>query len=179
MKNISPEHIEKFFRRLAAGFTKRPNDIGVDLEYVDGDVSMTLRPSGADVGALIGSSGIMHLSLRCILTAYAARGELGFHLSPIIEPKDRTPLPDNGTMQMSIEQIGELFTETCAGLFGKVHAWSWEHDDRRSNICLIISKNEARKVSDAQLGESLSRIFNAIGHCNCRKIYVLLERAKS
>lgn len=163
---------------MAAGFTKHPKEIGVVMELVDGSVAMTLKPTAGDIGSLIGANGIMHLSLRSVLTVFAARGGFGFHLAPIIEPKDRTPLPDNGTKPMTIEQIGDLFTFVCENIFEKVHAWSWEHDKRRSNICLMISKNEARKIADVQLEESLSRIFNAIGHCNGRKIYAVLERCK-
>jgi predicted RNA-binding protein YlqC (UPF0109 family) len=177
MKHISPADMENFFRRLAVGFTKRPAAIVVDTELVGGTITMTLRPTAADTGSLIGTAGAMHMSLRTVLTVLAARGGLGFHLSPIFEPSNKRQL---ATTQepLTIEQIGDLFMATCADLFEKVHAWSWEHDERRSNIYLMIAKNEARCVADAQLGEGLSRIFNAIGHCHGRKIYVNLERAK-
>lgn len=170
--------MDYFFRRLARGFTKRPDAIEVETELVKGTITMTLRPTASDVGSLIGTQGAMHLSLRTVMTVMAARGGYGFHLTPIVEPSDKQPGGVPVKNPMTIQQIGDLFTATCEDLFKEVHAWSWERLNHRSTICLMIAKEESKHVADAQLGEGLSRIFNAIGHCHGQKIYVTLERAK-
>ena len=170
--------MEHFFRRLAAGFTKAPDAIGVDMELVGGTISMTLRPAKVDTGSLIGAGGVMHHSFRSVLTVLARRGGHAFHLAPVVDPGDKGASVQK-TVKLSLDQIGDMFTATCSDLFEKTHAWAWDADDRRSNINLMIAKNETRHVTDAELGEGLSRIFNAIGRCHGHVIYVNLERSKT
>ncbi len=177
MKKISPANIEHFIRRLVAGFTQRPEALGIDTELVHGTISVQLRPAAEDTGALIGTSGKMHKSFQTVLAALAARGGLKLHLAPVVEPADKRSVAAKPS-KLSFDEIGEMFGATCDDLFERPFGWAWEHDDRRSNINLMISKNESRHVTDAELGEGLSRIFNAIGHCHGHKIYVNLERSK-
>ena len=177
MKKTSTD-IERFIRRLVAGFTTHPEALGIDTEVAGGCISIQFRPASEDTGALIGTGGKMHKSFQAVLTALAARGGLKLHLAPVIEPADKRKTIAKD-IKLSFDEIGSLFGATCEELFEKPFGWAWDTDDRRSNINLMISKNEARNVTDAELGEGLSRIFNAIGHKNGMKIYVLLERAKS
>ena len=178
MKKISPADIERFIRRLVAGFTQHPDALGIDTELVNGTISVQFRPAAGDTGALIGTGGKMHNSFKTVLTALAARGGLNLYLAAVVEP-DSKLVADANTSKLSFDEIGKMFGETCAELFERPFGWAWDTDERRSNINLMISKNESRHVTDAELGESLSRIFNAIGHCNGYKIYVILERSKS
>jgi predicted RNA-binding protein YlqC (UPF0109 family) len=178
MKHITPSDIERFIRRLVAGFTTHPDTLGIDTEFAGGTISVQFRPVAEDTGALIGSAGKMHKSFQAVLSTLAARGGLKLHLAPVVEPlnKCKTAAEEH---KLTIDEIGQLFSITCDDLFGKPFGWAWDTDERRSNINLMIAKNETRNVTDAELGEGLSRIFNAIGHKSGMKIYVLLERAKS
>ena len=179
MKKISPANIEHFFRRLAAGFTQHPDEIKVDTEMVGKTISFQIRPLAEDTGCMIGSAGVMHKSFRIVLTAFAASGGMNFHLSPVVEPKDKTPKKQHPKKELTCEEISALFNETCQDLFEKPFGWAWDSNERRANINLMIAKNEHRHVTDAELGEGLSRIFNAIGHKSGLKIYVFLERSKT
>ena len=119
----------------------------------------------------------MHKSFQAVLSALAARGGWELYLAKVVEPMDKRKLATK-ERTMTIDEIGTLFGTTCDELFEKPLGWAWDTNERRSNLNLMIAKNEARHVTDAELGEGLSRIFNAIGHCNGRKIYVNLERSK-
>jgi predicted RNA-binding protein YlqC (UPF0109 family) len=182
MKRTSPADIERFIRRLVAGFTIHPEKLGIDTEVAGGCISVQFRPAAEDTGALIGTAGRMHKSFQAVLSALAARGGWELHLAPVVEPQDKHKTVEQiGSLFGATcdEQIGSLFGATCDELFENPFGWAWDVDERRSNINLMISKSEARNVTDAELGEGLSRIFNAIGHCHGRKIYVNLERAKT
>jgi predicted RNA-binding protein YlqC (UPF0109 family) len=178
MKKISPLDIDRFIRRLVAGFTTHPDALGIDTEVAGGCISVQFRPAAEDTGALIGTGGKMHKSFQAVLTALAARGGLKLHLAPVVEPHDKRKMASE-EHKLTVDEIGQLFSITCDELFEKPFGWAWDTDERRSNINLMISKNEARNVTDAELGEGLSRIFNAIGHKSGIKIYVLLERSKT
>ena len=178
MKKISPADIERFIRRLVAGFTQRPEALGIDTELVHGTISVQMRPAAEDTGALIGTGGKMHKSFQAVLSALAARSGMKLHLAAVVEPEDKRLAAAKPVNKLSFDEIGEMFGATCDDLFERTFGWSWEHDERRSNINLMISKNESRHVTDAELGEGLSRIFNATGHCHGYKIYVNLERSK-
>lgn len=178
MKKTIPADIERFIRRLVAGFTTHPDALGIDTEVAGGCISVQFRPAAEDTGALIGTSGKMHKSFQSVLAALAARGGMKLHLAPVVEPQDKhkTAAEEH---KLTFDEIGSLFGATCDELFEKPFGWAWDTDDRRSNINIMVSKNEARNVTDAELGEGLSRIFNAIGHKSGLKIYVFLERSKS
>ena len=178
MKKISPADIEHFIRRLVAGFTQRPEALGIDTELVNGIISVQLRPAAEDTGALIGTAGKMHKSFQTVLSTLAARGGLKLYLAAVIEPADKRPAASD-LSKISFDEIGKIFGATCDDLFDRPFGWAWEHNERRSNINLMIAKNESRIVTDAELGEGISRIFNAIGHCHGHKIYVNLERSKA
>jgi len=178
MKKISPADIEHFIRRLVSGFTQRPEALGIDTELVHGTISVRLRPAAEDTGALIGTAGKMHKSFQTVLTTLAARGGLKLHLAPVVEPADKWRAAAKPAKKLAIGEIGEMFSAASDDLFEQPFGWAWEHDERRSNINLMIAKNEPRHVTDAELGEGLSRIFNAIGHCHGHNIYIILERSK-
>jgi len=178
MKKISPADIERFIRRLVAGFTTHPDALKIEMETAGGCISVQFRPAAEDTGALIGTGGKMHKSFQAVLTALAAHGGLKLYLDSVVEPKDKR-MTVAEERKLTIDEIGQLFSTTCDELFEKPYGWAWDTNERRSNINLMIAKNEARNVTDAELGGGLSRIFNAIGHKNGMKIYVLLEREKS
>jgi predicted RNA-binding protein YlqC (UPF0109 family) len=177
MKKTTQADIERFIRRLVAGFTQHPDALGIDTEVAGGCISVQFRPAAEDTGALIGTGGKMHKSFQSVLAALAARGGLKLHLAPVVEPQDKRKTVAE-EHKLTIDEIGSLFSTTCDELFEKPFGWAWDTDERRSNINLIISRNEARNVTDAELGEGLSRIFNAIGNKSGMKVYVFLERAK-
>ena len=178
MKKTSLQNIERFIRRLVYGFTQNPDALAINTELVNGTISVQLCPAAEDTGALIGTNGKMHKAFQTILTVLASRSGLKLYLAAVVEPQDKRKTSAE-KRKLATEDIGNLFNITCEELFEKPFGWAWDKDDRRSNINLMISKNEARHVTDAELGECLSRVFNAIGHNNGTKIYVFLERSKA
>ena len=169
---------------LAKSFTEH-HDLLEITSTLEGDrvvVRWIAHPD--DAAKIIGKGGGTFYAMKTIGLCATAKLGFEFHLTRIKdqsgETKDPNPKPPQYHQNWPRDEIGELIRTTCENIFEGNVLVEWV-TERGSESTANVSVGAAEKfaVPQEQLEDSLSTVFNAIGHVVGRKIYVKLRREEN
>lgn len=161
------ESAESFCRLLVEGFIRFPTEFEVKVSEVNDLLIFILTPHADDMGKIIGSKSIMFNALQTLLIEYS-KG-IGRRVQFIVEEPvvgtvfEKPPFVNDP--QWPRERILNLFELICRNLFRKFTFTDASVGFETSII--VLSSDVSEEVVSA-----LSRIMNAVGKANGRKLFV-------
>lgn len=169
--------VQTAFERVAWMLLDRPSECRLETETVGDTVGAIAFPDPQDVAVLVGAGGATQRALRVLLAAVARKGGLDCafsvrdeHLRVHVGRKEWRDDP-----AWPKDEVGLLVRRTCEAMFSLPFVVSWLPDGQGrevSHLEVTLSPSEPKRTTDAELTEALSRVVNAVGARNGRKIYV-------
>lgn len=176
---LRAEKVRGFVDRICRWLTSRP-DYGIRCEHAgDEAVAVVVSPAGPDRGTMVSTSHHMRVLVR------AAAGRLGFGRATYIvdvppeRPAERARESRGEDPAWPAAEVRAELRAALDSLLIKPYSLAEHHADRKSVYDVEIAAAEASHVTDAELGEALSRVFGAIARARGRKLFITLSRAGS
>lgn len=176
---MNGDELKKDFLLLVNSFTQFPRNMTVEVGEMEASITLTVQAHADDTRKLIGGQGGHYRALKVIFSAIAMRIGKKFRFD-IAEPQTGVQLPLTPFVQnpdWEKTETEKLLGHIVGRIFDKPFTIAHQAQSKKfSTFEVIITDMDYDDVLLRELGEAISKIFNAIGKSHGHLLYVDLVK---
>lgn len=176
---MNGDELKKDFLLLVNSFTQFPQNMKVDVGEMEASITLTVQAHADDTRKLIGGQGGHYRALKVIFAAIAMRIGKKFRFD-IAEPETGVQLPLTPFVQnpnWEKTETEKLLSHIVGRIFASPFTITHQAQSKKfSTFEVVVTDTEYDDTLLRELGDSMSKIFNAIGKSHGHLLYVDLVK---